>query len=53
VGWKEGQGIFINPEGIIEFIYAWGLGWKTNDQEEVYGMLLGVILAQRNDIKKI
>jgi len=48
-----GGGILINPEGTIEFRYAWGLGQKTNNQAKADGMLLGLILAQRNGIKKM
>ena len=48
-----GGGILTNPEGIVEFRYAWGLGWKTNNLAEVYGLFLGLTLAQNKGIKKL
>jgi len=44
-------GIIINPEGIIEERYAWGLGMKTNNQVEAYCLFLGLSLAPKNGIK--
>lgn len=52
-GVAGGGGILSNLEGIIEFRYAWGLGWKTNNQAEVYGLFLGLTLAQKKGIKII
>lgn len=51
VAW--GGGIFINPEGIIEYRYAWGLGWKKNNQAKAYGLFLGLTFAQKKGIKTI
>jgi len=34
-----GGGILINPKGIIETKYDWGLGKRTNNQVELYNLL--------------
>lgn len=34
-----GGGILFNPDGITEIKFAWGLGRKTNNQVEMYGLL--------------
>lgn len=46
-----GGGIIMNHEGIIEDRYAWGLGMKTNNQSEAYGLFLRLSLAQKKGIK--
>jgi len=51
VAW--GGGIFFNPEGIIRYRYAWGFGWKEDNQEKAYGLFLGLTLAQKKGIKTI
>ena len=44
-------GVLINPEGIIENRYAWGLGMKTNNQVDALGLFLGLSVAQNKGIK--
>ena len=33
--------------------YAWGIGWKTNNEAEWLALYLGVELVRKNNIKKI
>ena len=47
-----GGGILINPEGIIEDKYAWGLGKKTNNQAEAYGLFFCLTLAQKRALER-
>lgn len=48
-----GGWILINPAGIIEDRFAWGLGMKTNNQVETYGLFLRLSLAQKKEIMDI
>jgi len=41
-----GGGILINPKGTIEASYSWGLGRRSNNQAEIYGILQGLIIAK-------
>jgi len=53
LGVARGGGILINPEGIIEDKYSWGLGRKKRNQAEAYGFLFSLTLAQKKDIRMI
>ena len=46
-----GGGVLITPDGKIDEWYVWGLGKKTNNQAEAYGLLLGLTLAQQKRIR--
>lgn len=41
-----GGGLILNLHGIIELRFSWGLVCMTNNQGELYGFLLGVILVK-------
>lgn len=50
---EGGEWVLLNPDGIIETKYAWGLGRKTNNQVEMYGFLHGLHIAKDKEIKDI
>ena len=55
-GLKEAHPFFmvlqkvINPEGIMEINYAWGLGIASNNQAKAYGFLQGL---KNIDLKRV
>lgn len=45
--------MLLNPDEIIEIKYAWGLGRKTNNQDEMYGLLQGFHIAKDKGLQDI
>ena len=51
---EEGAGgIIFDPEGNIVLTYAWGLGRKTNNEDEWLALFFGLELAKQLKITKI
>ena len=46
-------GILLDPGGQIELTFAWGLGHRTNNQDEWLALLQGMEILANTDLSKI
>jgi len=46
-------GVIFSPEGNQELTFSWILGKATNNQEEAYALLQGILLAKKHEFNSL
>ena len=51
-GWQV-RGILLDPRGHVEQTFAWGLGYRTNNEVEWFALLQGLKILANKDLSRI
>ena len=47
------RGILLDPRGHVEQTFAWGLGYRTNNEAEWLALLKGLTILTNKDLSRI